>query len=63
MKGTNTIEINQATMLEAMDLWLADQFKSPPKARSVSEVRSGGHMDGFKVELESPITSEENPDG
>ena len=59
MKGTNTIEINQATMLEAVNLWLADQFKSPPKATSVSEARNSAYQHGFKIDLESPIDAAE----
>lgn len=59
MRGKNIIEINQATMLEAIDLWLADQFKSPPKAKSVSESRNSVYQNSFKIELKSPSDTAE----
>ena len=37
MNGNNEIRVNQATMLEAVTLWLADQFKTPPRAVSVEK--------------------------
>ena len=30
MQGKNEIHMNQATMQEAVQLWLNDQFKNPP---------------------------------
>lgn len=55
MNGKNEIHMNQSTMLEATQLWLADQFKIPPKAVSVkknNENKSGGPADTFIVVVE-----------
>ena len=58
MRETNIIEINQEDMLKAIDLWLADQFKIPPRALFVSELRDssqlrgGSGYNGFKIEIE-----------
>lgn len=46
MKGTNEIHLNQATMLEVINLWLAHNFKSPPAAARV-ESKSDGHTKIF----------------
>lgn len=54
MKGTNTLHINQATMVEAMNLWLADQFKNPPVATKVKEGDKNRHNDGFTVIIQTP---------
>ena len=35
MIGNNEIHINQATMLEAVNLWLAAKFKTAPNAIDV----------------------------
>ena len=32
MRGNNEIHMNQATMVEAMQLWLDHTFKNPPEA-------------------------------
>lgn len=37
MKGNNEIHINQATMIEAIQLWLDHQFKTAPEAMYVSK--------------------------
>jgi hypothetical protein len=35
MRGKNEIYMNQETMKQAIQLWLNDQFKNPPTARTV----------------------------
>lgn len=46
MKGNNEIHMNQATMVEAMQLWLEHTFKNPPEALRVKQ-KSDGHTDVF----------------
>jgi dsRNA-specific ribonuclease len=58
MKGTNIILMNQATMLDAVNLWLADQFKDPPMAKSVKKQTGERHSDGFEI----TVTERELPD-
>jgi hypothetical protein len=57
MVGYNEIKINPATMLEAINLWLVDQFKDPPKAVSVV-ADSATFRDGFvvRVEKSAPVS-------
>lgn len=42
MKGNNTLVLNTATMLEAVQLWLDANFKNPPIADTVHERNDGG---------------------
>ena len=37
MQGKNEIHMSQATMQEAVQLWLNDQFKEPPTVASVKK--------------------------
>lgn len=48
MKGNNSITMNKATMLEAMNLWLKSEFKEPPVATNVTEV---GNSNSFTITL------------
>lgn len=48
MTGANSMTLNKATMLEAMNLWLASEFKNPPKAIDVTEV---GNAHSFTLSL------------
>lgn len=60
MKGSNTLEINQATMTAALQLWADATFKEPVKMVSVAQGESRGRGHGmnsgtvFHVELEEP---------
>ena len=58
MKGSNTIKINHATMIEAMQCYLTTQFQGSqvPKVKSVSHLPNAAGW--FEVSLESPVTSE-----
>lgn len=53
MKGNNTLRINQVTMQEAINLWLASQFKNPPTAKKVTSTQMSNSSE-FQIELESP---------
>ena len=48
MKGKNTIQINEATMCEAVQYWLEREMKTAPEVLSVSAVPTG-----YKIEVES----------
>lgn len=63
MIGNNKIYINQATMQEAIKLWLADQFKNPPLVDSVKKNNDNGARDGdgFIIEV-TTIAPHKNPD-
>jgi len=54
MKGNNEFILNQATMLNAVQLWLNDQFKIPPTATSVEQTGTGSYSREFTVKVASP---------
>jgi hypothetical protein len=37
MKGNNTLELNQATMIEAVQVWVDKSFVKPPQVLGVSK--------------------------
>jgi hypothetical protein len=51
MQGNNKIVLNQATMREAMQLWLDAQFKNPPRVVKIAELSSDGSV--FELHVES----------
>lgn len=52
MKGNNTITLNQATMIEAAQVWIDQNFTAPaPKADKVSFNASTGT---FEISLLEP---------
>ena len=57
MKGSNTLELNEATMIEAVQFWLNSQFVEG-KAPVVKSVTGGtGTYDNmFKVSVEETHT-------
>ena len=58
MRGKNEIHINQATMRQAMQLWLDDQFKSAPKVTDVRRNTNGGQpTDQFIVVVDGVETA------
>ena len=50
MKGNNTFNFNQATMIEAMQFYLDAQLKAKVKVVAVRSARDC--MDGYQVEVE-----------
>ena len=59
MTGNNEIKINEATMIEAVQLWLNDQFKSPPKVTSVEQVQACSYSKEFTIKVSAPTECEE----
>ena len=51
MKGSAHIDLNVATTLEAMQLWLDTHFKTPPKATSIVSINSGN---AFRLTIAEP---------
>ena len=51
MIGNNEILINEATMMEAVQLWLNDQFKVPPQVISVEQGKTGSYSKEFTVKV------------
>lgn len=51
MIGNNTLYINQATAIEAMECWLATQMVTPPKVRAVKSVKRDMYDSGFEIEI------------
>ena len=41
MKGNNTFQFNQATMIEALQFYLDSQFKEKMEVLSVREIKEG----------------------
>jgi len=60
MTGNNEIKINEATMMEAVQLWLNDQFKVPPKVTSVEQSKTGSYSNEFTIQINVP-TEEVKP--
>lgn len=52
MKGQNTIELNQATVIEALNLWAEKHFKEPVEIASVQPL-SGTLGGGLRVVLKA----------
>ena len=55
MKGNNELRINEATMMEAVQLWLDSKFKeNPPTVKAVEQSSDpGGYSKVFQVKLSS----------
>jgi len=51
-KGNNTLQMNQSTMVQAIQLWVDSQFKVPPKVVSVRVNSRGGTSTEFEVDLQ-----------
>ncbi len=57
MKGSNTLKINQATMMEAVQLWIDKTMHEPPKVTAVKSVAGAYNQDAeFEV-----VLSEQEP--
>lgn len=54
MKGNNTLELNQATLIEALQLWCDATFKTPPEVLSVKQSKDNYSGTTFTVELAEP---------
>lgn len=64
MKGTNTLNLNQETMCEALQLWANAKFKDGPKVTKVEAAESSNthrydqnKTDGFAVTVEEPAVT------
>ncbi len=53
MKGRNTLTLNHATMVAALQLWADATFKVPVRIESV-EHKNRGNGDDFEVEITEP---------
>lgn len=51
MKGKNILYINQATMVEAIQLWVNATFTNPPLVESVKKDANYNVGEGFIVDL------------
>ena len=61
MKGNTTIKFNQATMVEAVQMYLDAQLASKHKVESVKPLGStGGYADqgGFEIEFTEEASAE-----
>lgn len=56
MQGSNSLELNTATMIEAVQAWIDTQFAEgkAPKVKYVKPSNEHGCAGTFRVELESP---------
>lgn len=60
MTGLNTLKLNQATMVEAVQCWAETQFKMSIKITQVSkDSQAYGSVDCFIVECSSDIGEKE----
>lgn len=52
MKGNNELRLNQATMIEALQLWVDSQFaKDAPRVVSIEELSSTNYCKEFSVKV------------
>lgn len=52
MKGNNELRLNEATMIEALQLWIEHQFaENAPRVSSVEEIRTGAYYREFSVKV------------
>jgi len=52
MKGNNELRLNEATMIEALQMWIDAQFtKNPPRVASVEELSSTNYCKEFSVKV------------
>ncbi len=71
MKGENTLELNMATMVAAMQLWANQTFTKAPTVKRVEQTAGAGqnsnHQKLFKVVVEEdenePITCPDEDGG
>lgn len=55
MKGSNTLSLNQATIIEAVQCWVNQKFHDPkPVVKSVKKSNQGLN-DTFDIELEESL--------
>jgi len=58
MKGNNTLTLNQATIVEAVQLWVNATFKNPPKVERVEQTSAPGgaysSSEVFEVKMSEP---------
>ena len=59
MKGNNSLLLNGATMIEAVQFWLNSQMNSPPKVLSVSQNKEH-QCPQFEIRVTGP---DETPTG
>ena len=58
MKGNNELRLNEATMIEALQLWLDSKFaKDAPRVTSVEAINSGAYCKEFSIK----VTDEPKP--
>lgn len=58
MKGNNELRLNEATMIEALQLWLDSKFtKDAPRVTSVEAIHSGTYCKEFSIK----VTDEPKP--
>lgn len=52
MKGNNELRLNEATMIEALQLWLDSKFvKAAPRVTGIEEISTGTYCKEFKVKV------------
>jgi hypothetical protein len=56
MKGNNSLDLNTATMLEALQQWADAQFDEPIKVTAISQLDQQRGL--FRITLVSPDPSE-----
>lgn len=60
MKGNNTLTINMATMLEAVNLWLAHEFKEAPIAKLIDVDSNAPVPQMFHIRLSEAVKGTAN---
>ena len=61
MIGFNTIELNQATMLEALNCYFGTIYKNAPVATAILEKTEGSTSTVYRVTVRSPTKAVDAP--
>jgi hypothetical protein len=49
MIGNNELQLNEATMIEAVQFWVNANFTNPPRVQSIDMTKGGSYSKTFTV--------------
>lgn len=52
MIGNNELQLNEATMIEAVQMWVNANFTNPPKVTSIDVDKSGSYAKTFIIHVD-----------
>lgn len=52
MIGNNDLQLNEATMIEAVQMWVSANFTNPPKVTSIDVDKNGAYSKTFIIHVD-----------